>query len=445
MVLAIVLIPAMNQNKLFAKTRLKLAIWYAGVMGLILSLCGFGLYHSIVHAHWQTLDRELETVTGTLHDSIEIKLKQPGRLEPTAQELLPEKQSQRHVLGAIYQGNYYVRLLNLSEQVVATAGFEPVGLPVTSPQTIWQTLEDAQGNRYHQISVTLHTQDNQDWGYMQMGRSLKDLDDYVQIVKLSLLLGLPMAMILVGGSSWWLAGLAMQPIYKSYRQIEQFTADAAHELRTPLAASQATVESALLLPQLEAEEARDILTTIGRQNQRLTALVADLLLLSRMDRQPSPLRRQMCCLNDIVGDLVEELMVLAIASQITLKLHLKVSTQVYVVGDEDQLYRLVSNLIVNGIQYTPPGGSVTVTLDSSDSYAVIEVEDTGIGILLSEQKRIFDRFYRINTDRSRSTGGSGLGLAIAGAIAQAHGGSIQVRSVLGKGSSFIVRLPKFDV
>jgi signal transduction histidine kinase len=108
---------------------------------------------------------------------------------------------------------------------------------------------------------------------------------------------------------------------------------------------------------------------------------------------------------------------------------------------EEQIYRLISNLIVNGIQYTSAGGTVTVVLENSERDAVIEVQDTGIGIAPPEQKRIFDRFYRVNTGRSRSTGGSGLGLAIAQAIVQAHHGNIQVHSQLGDGSTFIVQLP----
>ena len=441
MVQAIVLIPPMNQNKLFSQTRRRLAIWYAIVMGLILGVCSFGVYQAIVQSYWQTLDRELEAVAGTLHDSIENTLKAPGRLEPTAEELLPEQRSKRHVLGAIHQGNYYVRLLDRSGRTVALAGFEPIGLPVTSGAVTWQNLKDAEGNRYHQISLSLHTQDNLPWGYMQMGRSLKDLDDHLNIVKLILLLGLPIAIILVGISSWWLAGLAMQPIYQSYRQIEQFTADAAHELRTPLAATQATVESALLVPILSEPEARDILKTIERQNRRLTTLASDLLLLTRMDRQPVPMRHQICYLNDIVSDLVEELSALAIANAVTLTSSVQVAHPLNVVGDEEQLYRLVSNLIINAIQYTPTGGFVTVVLNKSDGYAAIEVQDTGIGIPLQDQKRVFDRFYRVNSDRSRNTGGSGLGLAIASSIVQVHKGSLQVRSQLGHGSTFIVRLP----
>lgn len=434
----------MNQNKLFHLTRWRLALWYGVVMGFILGLCGLGVYQAIVHAHWQTLDRELESVAGTLHDSIENTLKQPGRLEPITQQLLP-KTEKRHTLGAIHQGDYYIRLLNNSERIIAVAGFQPEGLPKSGKGT-WQTLKDAEGNRYHQISLALHTQDNLPWGYMQMGRSLKDIDDYLANVKLILLLGLPIAMTLIGGSSWWLSGLAMQPIYQSYRQIQQFTADVAHELRTPLAATQATVESALRLHSFEPET-QDILHAIERQNERLSELVADLLLLARMERQPLPIRYQ-CCLNDIVSDLVEELATLAMpaagfayAVGVELTADIKVDKPLIVVGNEEQLYRLISNLIINAIQYTSTGGQVTVILDQSDYHAVINIQDTGIGIAKSEQSRIFERFYRVNSDRSRHSGGSGLGLAIAAVIVQAHGGSLQVQSELGKGSTFTIRLP----
>lgn len=431
----------MNQNKLFHLTRQRLALWYALVMGFILGLCGLGVYEAIVHAHEQTIDRELEAVAGTLHDSIENTLKQPGRLEPITQQLLSERTDESHILGVLDQGNYYIRLLDFSGRAIAIFGFQPQGLPLTPKQTTWQTLKDAQGNRYHQISLPLHTQNNLSWGYMQMGRSLKDIDDYLANVRLILLLGLPVAMILVGSSSWWLAKRAMQPIYLSYRQIQQFTADAAHELRTPLAATQATVESALRMPQIHESEARDTLATIERQNRRLTQLVADLLLLSRLERQQLSRQWQFCCLNDIISDLVEELAALALFAQVSLSSDVRLDQPLNVVGDEEQLYRLVSNLIINAIQYTPAGGQVSVILDRSDNHALIQVQDTGIGIAQSEQQRIFDRFYRVSNDRSRHTGGSGLGLAIAIAIVQAHYGSLQVQSELNNGSSFTIRLP----
>jgi two-component system OmpR family sensor kinase len=442
----------MNQNKLFNRTRWRLALWYAGVMGLILSVSGLGVYEAIAHAHKVAVDRELESVAGTLHDSIELKLNQPGRLEPIVEELVPnlchretscmteQLSSSRHVLSAVNQGNYYIRFFDTSGQLIAIAGVHPQGLPQLLNKERWQTLKDSKGNVYHQISLSLHTYDNRDWGYFQVGRSLKDFNDYLNNVKWILMLGLPTTLILVGVSSWWLALLAMQPIYKSYKQIQQFTTDAAHELRTPLAATQATVELARSMPLLDEKEVQDILDTIGRQNRRLIQLVADLLFLARLEQQAVP-RRQVCCLNDIVSDLEEEFAALVLSKSVMLTSSVRVRNPLNVVGDEEQLYRLVSNLIINAIQYTPAGGQVTVALDRSDDRALIHIQDTGIGIAPEEQTQIFDRFYRVNSDRSRNTGGSGLGLAIAKAIVQAHQGSLQVQSVLGKGSTFTIRLP----
>lgn len=443
----------MNQNKLFNRTRTRLALSYAGVMGIILSLSGFGVYEAIAHAHRVAIDRELESVAGTLHDSIELKLKQPGVIEPIIKELLPnlclarsscitEKvRSSHHVLSAINQGNYYIRFFDTSGQLIGIAGTHPEGLPLVLNKEKWQNLKDSKGNVYHQISIYLHTRDQRDWGYFQVGRSLKDLNDYLNNVKWIMKLGLPTTLILIAVSSWWLSGLAMQPIYQSYRQIQQFTADAAHELRTPLAATQATIESAHSISNLNEKEIQEILETIARQNRRLIQLVADLLLLARLEQQATPKQFQVCCLDDIISDLVEEFAALAISKSVNLTADIRVNKSLKVMGNEEQLYRLVSNLIINAIQYTPAKGQITVISDSIDNQALIHIQDTGIGIPHSEQKRIFDRFYRINSDRSRHTGGSGLGLAIAKAIIQFHKGSIQVQSELNKGSTFTIKLP----
>jgi len=443
----------MQQNQLFQKTRSRLACWYAGVMGVILSICGVGVYEAIAHAHQVTLDRELESVAGTIHDSLETLLEEPGILAPELRRFLPDlcivtekcatepRNPNSHVLGAIAQGHYYLRLLDLSGNLVALAGIHPPGLSSKSPQKTWQTVVDTNGTRYHQISVTLHTQDYRDWGYLQLGRSLAEWEHYLAAVKLILIVGLPIALLLVGFASWWLAGLAMQPIYQSYQQIQQFTGDAAHELRTPLAAIRATVESTLRMPQLNQSEIRETLHSIQRQNHRLYQLVKDLLWLSRMDRQIMPQEPNVCCLNDIISDVQEELAALAIAANITLNKHINSYQPLTLLGYEDQLYRLVMNLVSNAIQYSNAGGEVNLILESAANDAMIHIKDTGIGISPEDQTRIFNRFYRVNSDRSRTTGGAGLGLAIAEAIVKNHNGQIHLQSELGKGSIFTIRLP----
>ncbi len=441
----------MHQNQLFNWTRLKLAGWYSSVMGLILILFGFAIYQVMARAHWYGLDQELEIVSGTLHDALEPNLAQPGTISPAVQALLPSiclantdcsqpTLTERHILGIVQQEGYYLRFLNPAKQVVATIGYQPENL-ISRPKQDWQSLEDTNGTRYHQISLSLKTQTGNFWGYMEVGRSLKEFDDHLLTLKWLLVVGLPLTLLLVALASWWLAGLAMRPVYQSYEQIQQFTADAAHELRTPLAAVRATIESVLQIPHLSEAESRSTFQIVERQNNRLAQLVQDLLLLTRMDMQPAKTKQQPCCLNDLISDVVEEFAALAIAAEVKLNAKLNPAQRLAVLGDEEQLYRLLANLVTNAVQYTPNGGFLVIALGQDESHAVITVQDTGIGIPAADQARIFDRFYRVNSDRSRLTGGSGLGLAIAQAIAKSHHGTIQVQSEVSKGSTFTVRLP----
>ncbi len=446
----------MKQNQLFSKSRWRLASWYAAILSIVLFICALGFYEAVAHAHRITINQELKSVAGTLHDSLLPVLKQPGKIEPEVKELLPNTclvetgcynsdrfQSLR--LGVIGQDKYYLRLFALSGDLVAVAGMQPE-LPQVFNRQQWETLTDSEGTRYRQISFLLHTQQGKNWGYLQVGRSLLDFDTYLANVKWVLLLGVPLVVLLVAGASWWLSGLAIRPIYQSYRQMQQFTADAAHELRTPLAAIQATAQSDLMLPNLSENKAKDTLKNIVKQNKRLSFLVADLLTLCRIDGEinsnTSHKKREKIALANLIIEVEEDLAALAMASEIELSSQTKVSQPVEIMGDRQQLYRLITNLVTNAIQYTSAGGRVVLSLAEEHHDAVICVADTGIGISKTEQKRIFDRFYRVDKARSRSKGGSGLGLSIAKAIAIAHRGSIEVHSQLGKGSTFTIRLPK---
>ena len=452
----------MNTHLLFRRSRTHLALWYAGVMAIILSLSGFSMYRFLIQSNWEAMEREMESIAGTLHDSLEPML--PASEEPTAilRRILPElcladqpcnispTLIQRHTTGISDRSTYYIRLFNDQGKLLAFSPSQIISeLPQSLITTPWQTFKSSQGIRYHQFTIILHSHDvknqthrhsNQpSWGYLQLGRNLEPFDAEVKRIKLILAIGLPIALILIAISSWWLSKLAMQPIYQSYQQQQQFTANAAHELRSPLASLLATVEAILRVPQANYEDTQIMLYKVEKQGRRLSNLIADLLLLSNLEQNSFPKKFQSCCLNDLVSDLTEEMSELATASDIHLTSQVP-SMEIYVLGNESQLYRLVLNLISNAIQYTPAQGDVHISLEVYDHNAVIAVKDTGIGIPKTEQNRIFDRFYRVNGDRSSKTGGTGLGLAIVQAIAKKHQANLKVTSQDGKGSLFTLEL-----
>ncbi len=445
-----------SQHQLFRRSRLRLATWYAGVMGTILTLLGLGVYRAIAHAHEVTLDREVKSVADAIHDAIEANVSNPAQLSQVPSQLLPDlclsnescTEPATRPSNSLHarsqqssQYDYYIRIVDPAGTLLATAGIRPEGLAVSPPVPAWQSLTDGNGEEYHQIALPLDTGSQGIWAYLLVGRSFQDFDRYLASVRWSLLIGLLLSLALVTAASWWLAALAMRPIYQSYNQIQQFTADAAHELRTPLAAIRATVESGLRLPNLSEEEAQETLKVVNRQSQRLTTLVSDLLLLSRLDSNKRPLVKTNCCLQDLISDIVEEMAAFAIAEDIALVVDFQTPTPLVVSGDEEQLYRIVLNLVNNAITYTPAGGQVTLTLQRYQQQALILVADTGIGIALEQQAKIFDRFYRVDAARVGQAGNSGLGLAIASAIAKAHHGTLTVSSQPGRGSAFAVHLP----
>ncbi|MEL6354055.1 MAG: two-component system sensor histidine kinase RppB [Cyanobacteria bacterium J06627_28] len=468
--------PSTSGSQLFEQSRLRLARWYAGAMGGILALLGVGVYYAIAHAHSVTADRELQSVSDTVRDAILDEVIRPedlARLPPSllpdlcvgsASCLVPVNGPSQQPLGT-YPSGYYIRIVAPDDQLLATAGDRPTGLPITAPMTEpmteWQSIKDAQGRVYHQRSQPLsapspnsqnidrQTVDNPDqvWAYLIVGSAFREFHTYLAAVRWSLLVGFVLAVALIAVASWWLAELAMRPIYQSYQQIQQFTADAAHELRTPLAATQATVESVLRLPHLSEQEAQETLRVVSRQNKRLTALVSNLLLLSRFDSgrfdsTQQHNRQQLCCLPDVLNDITEEMAAIALAKKIALSVDIQTPPNLSVLGNEEQLYRLLLNLVNNALTYTPEGGCVTLTLKQQQKEALITVSDTGIGIASEHQEKIFDRFYRVDGSRAGQAGNAGLGLAIASAIAKAHGGNLTVISQLDKGSTFTISLPK---
>lgn len=217
----------------------------------------------------------------------------------------------------------------------------------------------------------------------------------------------------------------------------QFTADASHELRTPLAVILSQTQTALKRER-PPEEYREALAAAQRAAQRMARLTDSLMLLARLDGA-SGKSFQPVCLDQVVRDVVQLLRPLA--EEKTIRLQTELAT-LLCLGDEEQLHQLVTNLLSNAIRYNRPGGSVTVRLVEAESSSLLRVTDTGPGIAPEHLPHVFDRFYRADQARSRVSGGTGLGLAIAAAVAQTHGGSIEVTSEVNVGSTFSVKLPQ---
>jgi heavy metal sensor kinase len=225
---------------------------------------------------------------------------------------------------------------------------------------------------------------------------------------------------------------------RSFEETRRFTADAAHELRTPLAVIHNAAEVALSSPH-EANENRRFFEDILEEEERLKRLTEQLLFLCREDAGLLPEVRQPVSLEMIVRQAAEPMGELASANGLTLTVGNLSPCRV--VGDPDGLRRLLFNLLDNAIKYTPEGGRVEVQCETQNGCADLIVTDTGIGIPSEHVPHIFERFYRVDPARSREAGGTGLGLSICRVIAESHGGTIRLESNAGQGTRVVVTLP----
>lgn len=442
-----------DQYQLFYHSRLHLAVVYAGVMGAILLGCGY-IAHIVVNQSFNRMvDRELELLGDFVADKVHDQLEIPEKISLANPQLssslcFPQKPCQPIVkesgLQNLLKHGYYVRFLSRSGKAIAAINAKAEQFPDNLSLVSSYDIEDENRNSYHLHLVPLTNSKAELWGYLQVGQSLHQLDHYMNSLHWLIGIGIPIAIALIGVAAWCLAGWALRPIQISYRQIEQFTADAAHELRTPISASQSILETALDDPELNSVNQRQVLESLDRQIKRLRDLTQDLLLLSRLERTMQTNNLTEICLNELVEDVEEELSPLAMKMGIDLLAILPTDCSIYVKGNAPQIYRLLLNLLSNGIQYTSHG-SVNIELRNTEQQAMISIKDTGVGIAPENLPHIFERFYRVDDDRARHTGGSGLGLAISLAIVKAHKGQLTVNSQLQKGSEFQVTLPLFKI
>jgi heavy metal sensor kinase len=224
----------------------------------------------------------------------------------------------------------------------------------------------------------------------------------------------------------------------AFNDMRRFSADASHELQTPLTILKGEIEVALRTART-AEEYQRILQSALEEINRIARLVEGLLLLARADAGVLRMDSRPVDLEQLLEGVYRQISILAEPRSVRLRI---ASVQPLTVqGDPDLLRRLLLNLVDNGMKYTPPGGEVALSLESDGARALLRVTDTGIGLSPEEQTQIFKRFYRSAEARSGGEGGAGLGLCIARSIAEAHGGKIEVESTPGRGSTFTVLLP----
>ncbi|HEY9626531.1 MAG TPA: ATP-binding protein [Coleofasciculaceae cyanobacterium] len=483
---------------MFQATRRRLALWYTTVTAVLLLLFATGFY-------WYVRDTLVERIDDTLNHVVEVVQRslvieplavEPPEVEPAGTGL--EAAPTLHVnLDASFRSN----AATVEDDHIDLEWFSPTG------ELLWSTfsapidvpLHPSSGETVHAGLGKWGDQKAKIWAEAELGE-LRQVTQRVQVgrqvlgyLRVShpwfevskpsrqlirdLSVGTVFVLAVVATIGWFLSGLAMAPVRDSYQRLKQFTADASHELRNPIAVIQTNVQVALADPDPHLQQ--DQLRVVERLTRRLGRLVDDLLFLARQDGGITPLKRESVDLAELVREVVEEQQ--AIASEKSLRLFLTTSeteglgkealgkdgSALLIHADRDQITRLLTNLVSNAVRYTPVKGKVEVSLQklkqSGSSQVQILVKDTGIGIPAESLPHLFDRFYRVDPARTytdyadaihtqrhslqplgyslEATAGSGLGLAIAKVIVENHHGAIQVESLLNQGTTFTVTFP----
>ncbi|MCC0178825.1 HAMP domain-containing histidine kinase [Waterburya agarophytonicola K14] len=309
-------------------------------------------------------------------------------------------------------------------------------LPFEAEPTVRNQIDD---KGLEVITLPILDKNNQQLiGYLRATQSLEEVDETIARLDVGLAVGAIVATVLSSLGSGWLNRQAMEPIEESFERLKQFTADASHELRSPLMAISTNAEVALTYPEGMRSSDGDKFKAIALATDQMSQLTEDLLLLTRTDKVAS-FEFNKIDLTTLLTDLVSLYRPQAQGKQIKLKA--KINYDLWLIGDEAKLARAFTNLIQNAIQYTPAGGEIEVSSNRLGREVVINIEDTGIGIAPEHLDLVFDRLWRGDRSRSYYQGGSGLGLAITQAIIYKHQGTVDVTSQIDIGTCFIVRLP----
>jgi signal transduction histidine kinase len=307
---------------------------------------------------------------------------------------------------------------------------------VSNSQTL-QDLQRSQPVRLRQLTLPVYQGDRL-IGYLQIAASLDLVEEPLEQLRVFLGIGVPVALGAIALTGWVLGGKAMQPIRQSYDQLQQFTADASHELRAPLAGILSQAQVGLMEP-IDPQDQHSRLVTIVQVAESMSLLVSQLLFLARYPGKLSPEMLKPVDLEQVLQPLLIEYTQQIQQKQQTLQVH-PPSVPLRLLAEPDLLRQAIANLLSNAHRYTPEQGKIELILSQTSRWGIIQVKDNGMGIAPQDLPRIFDRFYRADQVRSRDTG-FGLGLAIVRQIVEAQGGEIAVESRVGQGSTFTLKLP----
>jgi two-component system, OmpR family, manganese sensing sensor histidine kinase len=451
---------AFSPTTMFQTTRRRLAIWYTTVTAIVLLVFASGMYIYVRSTLIERIDDTLNHVVEVVSRSISIdKIDFPSAPSQFQINVAASFQDDSDRLD---DDRIDLELFNLSGKLLWSTLKEPLDLPV------WLNLDGETVRLNHnrilrQITAPVNRQNNL-VGFLRVSHPWFEVTKPTELLVVDLTIGTSLVLATVATIGWFLSGIAIEPVKASYQQLKQFTADASHELRNPIATIQTNVQVALgeepLLPQQ-----RQQLQTIERLTRRLGRLVDDLLFLARQDSSIVTADFEVVPLDALLMETIAEQQLAATGRGIHLTLEIvdpvlpvgksarDRSDDVFSInGDWDRLVRLFTNLLTNAIQYTPSQSDDQSTTRSAQinvelrqvirqntSYLEVRVRDTGMGIPAEALPHLFDRFYRVDPARTATaldvSSGSGLGLAIVQSIVISHQGELSIDSQIDVGTT----------
>jgi len=445
---------------MFQTTRRRLALWYTAVTAVLLLVFATGFYFYVRNTLIDRIDDTLNHVVEVIERTLVIEpltfptTKDKNKLQVNIQA------SFRDSTDAVEDDHIDLEWFSPTGELLWSTLSEPLNIPIhanRTGETVWiinNKLQSAQNYSLRQVTQRVQI-GRQVLGYLRVSHPWFEVTKPIRQLILDLILGAGLTLICVAAIGWLLSGLAMAPVRESYGRLKQFTADASHELRNPIATIQTNVQVALAEPDIEPQQHQQ-LQVIERLTRRLGRLVDDLLFLARQDSGIVQQQWIDVPLDALLMEVIEEQQAIATTQNLSLSLEIvdlpNAEDNFTVLGDWDQLARLFTNLVSNAVQYTPSGGEIEVELQLAaknkrnspmlNPALQIKVTDTGIGISAEALPHLFDRFYRADPARThRSAAGSGLGLAIAKAIVENHRGQIRIDSQVDRGTAVTVTLP----